>query len=236
MDPEVIRAEAAAEGWWSRGRTEIVKELLPAPNGRLRVLDVGCGWGAIASHLGAWGEVIGVEPSPVARDEAEARGVRVLDGRAEALPVEDASVEIAIAGDVIEHVDDDAAAAAEIARALRPGGTALVTVPAHPWLFGAHDRALDHRRRYTRRGLVALLRGAGLEPTRVTYFNTLLFPLVLPVRLLRRNSAARAEATGASGPLDAILYRVFRSERTLLRRVDLPFGLSMAALAAKPRA
>jgi hypothetical protein len=125
---------------------------------------------------------------------------------------------------------------AEIARALRPGGTALVTVPAYPWLFGAHDRALDHRRRYTRRGLVALLRGAGLEPTRVTYFNTLLFPLVLPVRLLRRSSAARAERTGATGPLDAILYRVFRSERTLLRRVDLPFGLSLAALAAKPRA
>ena len=234
MDPEVIRAEAAAEGWWSRGRTEIIKSLLPPADGARRVLDVGSGWGAVSGCLGAWGEVIGVEPSPVARAEAERRGVRALDGRAEGLPVEDSSVDIAIASDVIEHLPDDAAAVRELVRVLRPGGTALITVPAYPWLMGAHDRALGHHRRYTEEMLLDAVADAGLVPNRVTHFNTLLFPIALPVRLLGRLRRSGADQPRAPGPLDAIFYRVFRTERQLLSHFDLPFGLSLATLAAKP--
>src|SRR3954452_10652495 len=233
MDPEVIRAEAAAEGWWSRGRTEVIRSLLPAPDGRRIVLDVGSGWGAVSSRLGAWGEVTGVEPSGVARDEAARRGVNVLQGRAEELPVEDGSVDIAIASDVIEHVPDDHVAMAEIARVLRPGGLALITVPAYPRLMGAHDRALGHHRRYTHSTLLAAVEGAGLLPKRLTHFNTLLFPLALPVRLLGRSRAAQADSPRAPGLLDGLFYRVFRSETRLLRRFDLPFGLSLAALATR---
>lgn len=236
MDPEVIRAEAAAEGWWSRGRTEIIKSLLPPADGARRVLDVGSGWGAVSGRLGAWGEVIGVEPSPVAREEAERRGVRVLEGRAEELPVDDASVDIAIASDVIEHLPDDAAAVRELVRVLRPGGLALITVPAYPSLMGAHDRALGHYRRYTRGMLVETVTGSGLEPSRVSHFNTLLFPLALPVRIAGRSRQPRADNPRAPGPLDAVFYRVLRSERGLLGRFDLPFGLSLAALANKPMA
>jgi SAM-dependent methyltransferase len=234
MDPEVIRAEAAAEGWWSRGRTEVIKSLLPPPDGRRTVLDVGSGWGAVSSRLGAWGDVTGVEPSGVAREEAARRGVNVLEGRAESLPVDDVSVDVAIASDVIEHLPDDGVAMAEIARVLRPGGLALITVPAYPRLMGAHDRALGHHRRYTRSTLLAAVEGAGLVPQRLTHFNTLLFPLALPVRLLGRNAATRADSPSAPGVLDELFYRVFRSETRLLRRFDLPFGLSLAALATRP--
>jgi SAM-dependent methyltransferase len=231
MDPEVIRAEAAAEGWWSRGRTEVIKSLLPPPDGRKRVLDVGSGWGAVSSRVGEWGEVTGVEPSAVAREEAESRGVQALEGRAEELPVEDRSVDIAIASDVIEHVADDGRAVAELARVLKPGGTALITVPAYPRLMSAHDRALGHHRRYTREALIGVVSGAGLKVSRVTYFNTVLFPLAVPGRLLRRSSAARADSPRAPGPLDEIFFRIFRTERALLRRFDLPFGLSLAVVA-----
>lgn len=234
MDPEVIRAEAAAEGWWSRGRTEVIKSLLPPPDGRRCLVDVGSGWGAVTRQLGAWGEVTGVEPSPVAREEAARRGVRTREGRAERLPLEDASVDIAIASDVIEHLPDDDVALRELARVLRPNGLALVTVPAYPSLMGAHDRALGHHRRYTRRSLLEAITGAGLEPVRVTYFNTLLFPLALPVRILGRFRPARADSPRAPGPLDRLFFRVFRSERRLLARVDLPFGLSLAIQATKP--
>jgi SAM-dependent methyltransferase len=158
----------------------------------------------------------------------------VVDGVAEALPVEDDSTDIAIAGDVLEHVPDDAAAVREMARALRPGGTALVAVPAYPWLFGAHDRAVGHQRRYTRASLVDVLGANGLRPVRVTYLNALLFPLAVPGRVLRRSAPAHAESTRAPGPLDAVFYRVFRLERRLLARVNLPFGLSLAAIAEKP--
>jgi SAM-dependent methyltransferase len=233
MDPEQIRAEAAAEGWWSRGRADVVLSLLPSPDGRRRVLDVGSGWGAVTSRLGDWGEVIGVEPSEVARREAEGRGVRVIEGTAEALPVEDGGFDLVISSDVIEHLPDDAAALREIVRVLRPGGLALITVPANPRLMGAHDRALGHHRRYTRGSLRAAMGSAGLEVERVTHFSTVLYPLALPVRLLSRNRPARADSTRAPGLLDELLYRAFRSERRLLARRDLPFGLSLAALGSK---
>jgi SAM-dependent methyltransferase len=234
VDPEVIREEAAAEGWWSRGRTEVIKSLLPPPDGRRSVLDVGSGWGAVSSRLGPWGTVTGVEPSEVAREEAKRRGVSVLEGRAEQLPAEGASVDIAIASDVIEHVPDDGAAVRELARVLRPGGLALITVPAYPWLMGAHDRALGHHRRYTKAALLEVVRESGLAPQRVTHFNTLLFPLAVPVRLLKRSAGAQADNPRAPGPFDELFFRVFRSETRLLTRVNLPFGLSLAALATRP--
>ena len=126
--------------------------------------------------LSGLGEVIGVEPSAAARDEAEKRGVAMIQGTAEALPIDDESVDIAVACDVIEHLPDDEAAVRELVRVLRPGGLALVTVPAYPWLMGAHDRAVGHERRYTRPTLVDRVERAGLIPTRATYFNSLLFP------------------------------------------------------------
>ena len=236
MDPELIRAESAAEGWWSRGRTEVIKSLLPPPDGRRRVVDIGSGWGAVSARLGAWGEVLAVEPSDVARREASRRGVNAVEGRAERLPLPDDSMDIAIASDVIEHVEDDRGAVREMARVLRPGGTALITVPAYPWLMGAHDRALGHHRRYTRDSLLAVIGEAGLRPVRTTHFNALLFPLALPVRLLGRRRAAGADAPRAPGPLDGVFFRIFRSERALLRRFNLPFGLSLAALATTPGA
>jgi SAM-dependent methyltransferase len=234
VDPDLIRAEAAAEGWWSRGRTEVIKALLPAARGDQRVLDIGSGWGAVTSKLGAWGTVIGVEPSEEAREEAERRGVTVLEGTAEHLPVEAGSADIAIASDVIEHLPDDIAAVREMTRVLRPGGVGLITVPANPWLMGAHDRALGHYRRYTEEGLLRVVQGAGLVPTRTTHFNTLLFPLAIPGRLIGRRRAARADNPRAPGWLDAVFYRVFRAEPAILSRFDLPFGLSLAVLATRP--
>jgi len=234
VDPELIRAEADAEGWWSRGRTDVIKSLLPAPDGVGRLLDVGSGWGAVTCRLEGWGEVTGVEPSEVARDEAARRGIRVLEGRAEQLPVADGSVDIAIASDVIEHLPDDVAAVRELARVLRPGGLALITVPAYPRLMGAHDHALGHYRRYTRKALAAAVAAGGMHLTRITHFNMLLFPFALPVRMLGRGREARADAPSAPGPLDAVFYRVFRAERGLLRRFNLPVGLSLAALATRP--
>ena len=234
MDPEVIRSESAGSGWWFRGKADIVMELLPTPTGRDRLLDVGCGWGAVTEKLRPWGDVVGVEPSAAGREEARHRGVDAVEGQADSLPAESESQDIVLVTDVLEHVPDDAAAARELARVLRPGGTALVTVPAYPRLFGSHDRALSHHRRYTRDSIAAVLEGAGLEPRRVTHFNTLLFPLAMPIRLLRRNAPARADASWAPGPLDELLYRVFRAERLLLRRFDLPFGLSIAVVAVRP--
>lgn len=238
MDAELIRRQSALEDehWWFRGRASIVRELLPPGGPGRQLLDIGCGWGGLTQHLVGWGHVRGVEPSAVAREEAARRGVAVLEGSAERLPVGDRSVDVALVSDVLEHLDDDGVALAEVRRVLRPGGVALITVPAYHWLYSSHDRALSHRRRYGRARLERAVRGAGLVPRRVTHYNTLLFPPIAAIRLLRR-SRSRAPAEDARPtwpPLNAVLLRVFSFERVLLRRVELPFGLSLAMLVTRP--
>ena len=237
MDPEVIRAQSARESgqWWFRGRADVVCGLLPPGDFSRTVLDIGCGWGGLTERLRPYGKVSGVEPSAAAREEAGRRGVAVLAGSAERLPVADGSVHLAVATDVIEHLEDDVAALSEIARVLRPDGQALITVPAYPWLFSSHDRALSHRRRYTRGTLTAALRRAGLEPARLTYFNTLLFAPQAAARLATRRRRPRVDAWPTRGPVNSLLYRVFAFEGRLLSRRDLPFGLSLAAVAAPAR-
>jgi SAM-dependent methyltransferase len=236
MDADVIRAQSALEdeGWWFRGRAEIICGLIPRNGGPRALLDVGCGWGGLTRHLTRFGNVVGVDPSPAAREEAARRGLRVLDGTADALPVPDASVDLALATDVIEHLVDDVAALRELHRVLRPGGLALVTVPAYGWLFSSHDRALGHERRYTRPRLERAVKAAGLVPVRSTHFNTLLFPPIAAVRLATRRRPARIDARPTWPPLNRLLYRLFASERRLLERMDLRFGLSLAMLARRP--
>ena len=107
-------------------------------------------------------------------------------GSAERAPLRSASCDGALALDVIEHLDDDAAALSETARVVRPGGFLLVTVPALPSLWGNQDVVSHHRRRYTSRSLAAAFRRAGLDLTWQSYFNTVLFPAIASVRWTRR--------------------------------------------------
>jgi len=163
--------------WWYRERRHLlsrsISTLRPgraldigaAAGGNTRVLR-SAGWQAVALEYGADGAAI-----------ASGRGVPVLRADATRLPVESRVLDLVVAFDVLEHLDDDAAAAAEIRRVLRPGGTALIAVPADPRLWSAHDEAVGHVRRYTRPALVALLQGAGLSIEDVRSWNVLLRPV-----------------------------------------------------------
>src|SRR5262249_23651898 len=102
------------------------------------------------------------------------------------VPLASGSVDLATAFDIIEHVEDDASAFAELARVCRPGGHVLVTVPAFRFLWGNQDVVSQHLRRYTLDELGARIAAAGLVPRRLSYFNAILFPLVAAVRIARR--------------------------------------------------
>lgn len=87
---------------------------------------------------------------------------RAARGDMTALPVADASADLVVCAEVLEHLDDDAGAARELRRACRPGALVVVSVPAGPFRYDWTDRWAGHRRRYTPEGLEALLAGAGL--------------------------------------------------------------------------
>src|SRR5215210_6695299 len=137
--------------WWFRSRRRILLDLLRrhAPTAHPLILDYGCGTGGNSSSYAAFGSVYGIEPDAGAVRLAARRGGAVLcRASGTELPFRPASFDVVLASDVLEHIDDDAGAAREISRVLRPGGVFIFSVPAHPWLFGPHDAALFHRRRY----------------------------------------------------------------------------------------
>jgi SAM-dependent methyltransferase len=246
MDDEFYPAYFEIEGrhWWFVGRRRIFLRLLaqqfPAAARPLDVLDFGCGTGAFLEHLERFGSVSAVDAdaSAVAFCHDRARSEVQLVPPGAPLPFPDASFDLATALDVIEHIDDDVAALAELRRALRPGGRLLVAVPAYRFLWGKQDEVSHHRRRYTARTLRGALERAGFAVDRTSYFNTILFPPIATVRLgrrlLRRPGAAQSDFDLGPAGLNRVLGAVFGAEAGVLARRDLPFGVSVLAL-ARPR-
>ena len=111
-------------------------------------------------------------------------------GRLEALPFPEHSFDLITCLDVIEHTPHDRPALAELLRVCRPGGFMLVTVPAYPGLWSAHDEANHHYRRYSRRSLREAVVAAGWRLTRMSSFNSLLLAPAAAVRLAQRRRGA----------------------------------------------
>jgi SAM-dependent methyltransferase len=227
--------------WWSVGTRAIFREwLAPAiASGTARVLDLGCGTGALARELGALGRVTAVDLAPEAMTFSRRRGVADLcRASSEQLPFADARFDAVVAVDVIEHTDDQRTVP-EIARVLRRGGVALVHVPAFQFLWGQHDEVNHHRRRYRRATLLEPLRASGLRVERLSYLNALLFPITAVVRvgtrLLRavRPSPPRPDIFPTPEWVNRALGGVLDAERRWIRHHNLPFGVSLLCLARK---
>jgi SAM-dependent methyltransferase len=228
--------------WWSVGTRAIFRDALAATvRGRGRLLDVGCGTGALAKELGELGAVVGVDVSTEAIAWSRRRGLGALCvGTAERLPFRSGVFDAVVAADVVEHTDD-ARTLGEVARVLRRGGTALVHVPALPILWGEHDEVNHHRRRYRARELRAALEASGLAVVRMSYVNSVLFPVVLTARLAKR-VVRRLRAPRPPSPeiydlpawANRALLGVLGLERAVLRRWDLPIGVSLLCIARKP--
>jgi SAM-dependent methyltransferase len=231
-------AELDQRHWWYRARREVLAALIRRevqPPANARVLEIGCGTGHNLAMLGEFGSVDALELDDEARAVAEQRlGKSVMSAPLPELAgVPERHYDLIGAFDVIEHIDDDQAALASIAGRLKPGGKLVVTVPAHQWMWSAHDVVNHHKRRYSKRALRALVQGSSLKLERSGYFNSLLFPLAVAERLSSKlRGKDDADLSLPPRLLNAALERVFALERHLVARLPLPPGLSLFAVAS----
>ena len=247
MYPDEYRVmfEIEDDYWWYRGLRELIKNLLAqyVPVNLLRpmILDVGCGTGANLKLLQSYGNAIGVDISEQAIGFCRARGIpqgRMFLASAIDLPFPDSQFDLAVSFEVLCNLQDDAAAFREIARVMKPGAPFIVGLPAYQWLWCTHDVAVGHQRRYDARQVRKKLSAAGFEIERVTYANAMLFPLIAAVRLLgRRVKQAQDGVHSDLVPLpriiNASLTALFVAEMRAVSRVNLPFGVTLIAVARK---
>jgi SAM-dependent methyltransferase len=240
MERSVYRemAELDERHWWYRARREILADLIrreAMPPRKGRILEIGCGTGHNLDMLGQFGKVDALELDDEARGIAEKRlGRKVMSSPLPELAgVRDRQYDLIAALDVIEHIDDDHAAIAAIAAKLRTGGKLVMTVPAHGWMWSAHDVVNHHKRRYSKRALKELIEGSPLKLEKLGYFNSLLFPLAVGERLSSKLVGKdNADVKLPRAPLNSALRTIFAAERHLVGRLPLPPGLSLFAVAS----
>lgn len=228
--------------WWWRGRREILRQyILPKP--KMRILDIGCGTGETLSFLQEFLDrpvLHGVDTSKTAINFAIKRGhanITLID--AKQLPFPDKYFDYILLLDVLEHIKDDTEALLEAKRVLKKGGKIIVTAPALQFIWSDHDTDQGHYRRYRRRDFRELSKNTKLPLSKISYFNFLLSPLIIFIRLLGRLSPFRSVNSYDSklnfeiankNIVNSLLSRIFVSEIKMLKTVDYPIGISLLAV------
>jgi SAM-dependent methyltransferase len=227
--------------WWFACRRRLASDALRRYRMKTpgRVLDMGCGTGAMLDELRDLGTAFGLDISPTALSYCAARGhTRLALGAGENLPYQAAAFDGIVSLDVIEHIEADRLVLQNLFRICHDGALVVITVPVTPWLWTTRDDRLLHKRRYTRPRLLGIARTAGFEIVKCSYYCVFFFPIVAAVvllnRLLGRKPDVRDDIPSVNPLLNVILSVVLRAEQWLMRWVNYPFGVSLFCVLRKP--
>lgn len=203
--------------WWFLGKYKIVHKLIQkqvkTPHVP-RVLDIGCG----PAYFSRFYQYTGIDPN------IETTGHNIIKARIEDVELTD-KYDVILALDVLEHLEDDRVILRYLQNNLKDGGIAIITVPAHPWLFSEHDKACGHYRRYTKKQLKNLLKDFDCK---IYYYNSLLFPAELVYRLATKG---KNNLKPVASSINKLLLLIFSLEYYLLP--VLPVGISLLAVVRK---
>ncbi len=227
--------------WWYVGMqritTTLVARLYPHRTD-LHILDAGCGTGAAMRYLSPFGTVTGCDLSALALHFCQQRGLlRLSQASVTCLPFSNECFDLVTSFDVLYHraVGDYRHALGEVERVLKPGGRILLRLPAYNWLRGRHDEVIHTGHRFTATELYQALTASGFVVEKLSYANTLLFPLALGKRLLERILPPGDGSDVHPNPLwqDKFSAQFLFAEARWLARHTLPFGLTVIAVGRK---
>jgi SAM-dependent methyltransferase len=168
-------------------------------------------------------------------------GIPLVRFNLAASPLPSNSYDAMVLLNVLEHIEDDAAATSHIARMLKPGGVAVIEVPAGPELFDDYDRQLQHFRRYTLQGICGVVEQAGLVVERRNYLGALIYPAFYLAKKLSQSrpkpAAEREEhvanAIGATSRFNAVGRAIMSLEEAIARGITFPRGIRCVVTARK---
>lgn len=229
--------------FWYQGMRNISETLLRKHLNRkanLRILDAGCGTGGAMVWLQQFGVAFGFDVSKQAIALCKQRGLkRTKIGSITHIPYQSDYFDLVVSSDVIGQIDSKQAqkAVQEMRRVLKKDGVVLIRVAAYNWLYSYHDVAVQTKRRYYNGELRRLLLKNGFRHVAITYANTILFPLSLIMRIISKLGPQNLHKTSDVQPVNPILNRLLFIplwiESKLIRHINLPFGLSVIAVARK---
>ncbi|MBI3335408.1 MAG: class I SAM-dependent methyltransferase [Candidatus Portnoybacteria bacterium] len=242
-DFEQLYLRAPENHWWLKSRREAILGMIKHCHRNSRIIEIGCGGGALLSDLRRIGfnNITGVDNSAEAINACKGKGLRdvyQLDGAK--LDFRDNSFDMVVASDVLEHIEDDTLALKEWHRILSTKGLVIIFVPAFSFLWSKHDELNHHYRRYTRRMLCDRLEKTGFKIERSGYWSILLFmPLCLArfvenffgrnfVKTLPQKKSISVDILNSllSGLMGIENYALFKG-------IDFPFGASFYAISRK---
>jgi len=241
-----IMYQVENEHWWYVGIHDIIFSTLATYQDRQdmrpwRILDAGCGTGAVSKRLRRLGEVVAVDLSGLALQFSKRRGLESIVGQASvtALPFSDDTFDLVVSIDVLCTVPEQEQALTEFHRVIKPDGILLMNLPALDWLKGQHDSAVNILRRYTPTGLKSQLTQHGFGIEKMTFANSLLLPFTASYRIISGwlpagRNGPRSDVFLLPRPVNSVLRRVMRLESRVIRRTSLPIGMSLLAVARKP--
>jgi SAM-dependent methyltransferase len=218
--------------WWEKARREIVQQCMKKVITRdVNILEIGAGYGSMTGMLSNFGTVNAIEPYADAVSYLQAKlKVKTYLGTFESFN-ETQRYDLITCFDVLEHIEDDKKALSKMAALVNDKGFLVLTVPAYKFLWNRHDEINHHYRRYSKKELLKKI-PRDLSIKKNSYFNTLLFPMaILDKLVLSKNK--RSYSFNPNSVVNRILYRIFSAEKTILRFLNLPFGVSILLIAEK---
>jgi SAM-dependent methyltransferase len=235
MDYKNLQAGQTKDNFWFRSRYGLIAILAKKAckkRRKLKILNIGAGTGDDLEILGRYGRnyVVDIEKRALSViDKKLCVEKRVAD--ACSLPYKDGFFDVVVSFDVFEHIKDDRLAVSEVYRVLKDDGMLIFTIPAYQFLFSSHDRALQHKRRYSRKDVKSLLSRFDL---RLFYWNSLLFVPTAAMRIFKKSSKAKVDPMNMPSWLNRIFYHMLNFDNFLIKRgVSMPVGLSIVGFGFK---